>query len=69
MRKTECIHYDRCLSAAAMSERRFRCDGCGDYKQDKLPEQLDMEKYWLLLWAVFKPDLYALYRRKQEGYT
>ena len=52
-----------------MAEKRFRCDGCGDYKPDTMPEQLDPEKYWLLLWAVFKPDLYALYRRKQEGYA
>jgi hypothetical protein len=68
MRNPACIHYNRCLSAAAMAGNRFNCSGCQDFKQDKEPEQIDLEKYYLFLWAIFKPELYTQYRRKQEGY-
>lgn len=58
-----CKHYNSCLSKAAKSNSQFNCIGCRNKVHAPfLVEETDFTNYYLLLWALFKPDLYARYK-------
>ncbi|MDI6688192.1 MAG: hypothetical protein QME06_08255 [Desulfobacterales bacterium] len=44
----------------------FDCSKCKHCKDKTDIGDLDLERYYLLLWAIFKPDLYRKYRAMES---
>jgi len=66
MRNTLCPKYSRCLNATIRENATgFDCAGC-KYERRKVVPQTDLIGEWLLLWALFKPDLYHRLREMQS---
>jgi len=59
MRNVFCPKYSACLSKAAKNnDSDFDCTGCKHQREVADLPSADTEGDILLLWAIFKPDLY-----------
>lgn len=58
IRKSDCIHYSRCLNSHASDNTEFSCEGCDKYRSESLSSidaGNDYSGCLLLLRAVFFP--------------
>lgn len=63
MRNLDCPHYDTCLSQAAKANAPgWDCSPCPERNSRKEMGEFDVLACKILLHAIFKPDLYAIYR-------
>jgi hypothetical protein len=63
VRNVSCPHYQRCLDQAAKKNAPgWDCSKCKHRNDRTDTEEIDLERYYLLLWGVFKPELYRKYR-------
>ena len=66
MRNVFCPHYKRCLDHAAKANLPdMRCDDCNLRDESGKIYETDFTEYYLLLLAIFKPELYHKYREVQ----
>lgn len=67
MRNTACPLYRACLDCAALEDRPgWNCDGCRFQEDRSGSTLLDFEGCLLLLWALFKPDLFERIRAAEN---
>jgi len=68
MRNILCSRYDRCLTHAARINRTdFECRGCRYERNHGNPIRFhEVESAILLLWALFRPDVWDLYTKLQR---
>jgi len=62
MREPDCMFYDRCLNEHAISDLKFACTGCGEYRKKELSSIQaisENQNHLHLLLAIFYPDAYA----------
>lgn len=69
-RNVLCPHYKDCLDRAVATISDFQCDQC-NFRQtiENIPFH-EMEGCWLLLWRLFRPELYqewVEYQRLTNG--
>jgi len=64
MRNVFCSQYSKCLDSAVIKNMSWDCSEC---PKRNLKEEIetDFTNEMLLLWAIFKPDLYDLYRQAE----
>jgi len=62
MRNPFCKKYDICLDCAAKQDFKFDCSECARMMTNSV-EVLDLKGCHLLLWAIFKPELYKKFRK------
>lgn len=66
MRNIFCFYYGLCLELAVKKNLNgFSCSGCPHEMNEDGRAETDLRGCWLLLWAIFRPDLYALYRASE----
>ncbi|RJP90924.1 MAG: hypothetical protein C4518_08485 [Desulfobacteraceae bacterium] len=66
-RNIDCPYYGRCLDHEAKKDSNgWNCEGCR-YEQEKDDQpETDFSEYYILLWAIFKPNLYAEYNATKK---
>jgi hypothetical protein len=47
----------------------FDCSQCEHLHNENLREEINLEGYWLLFWAIFKPDFYRRYRALEAAHA
>jgi len=63
VRNVFCAHYRVCLDQAARKNLPdVVCDACSHRNESIGIDETDFTEYRLLLWAIFKPELYRSYR-------
>jgi len=65
MRNPFCKKYDICLEYAAKQDFKFDCSECTRMMTNSV-EVHDLKGCHLLLWALFKPDLYRKFRELDQ---
>ncbi len=67
VRNLSCTHYSKCLDRSArLNLARWTCHGCEDRSAESQYIEADLRGYYLLLWALFKPDLYRRHRESER---
>ena len=68
MRNIFCPYYSKCLDQAArQNSPGFDCSKCFHCKDKTDFGEIEMERYYLLLWGIFKPNLYRKYRALESA--
>lgn len=66
MRNINCPFYRKCLDYAVKQYlRSWECSDCQYHKTQGDMDETDFTEYHLLLWGIFKPDLYRKYREAE----
>lgn len=67
-RNVLCPYYRKCLDKAIHDNLPWDCSECihRNERADDIGE-IDLMRYQLLLWAIFKPDLYRKYRSTEAA--
>ncbi len=63
-----CPNYSHCLDKAAKQNApSWECDRCEHRNaRDGIINETEFTEFFLLLWAVFRPELYHKYREAQR---
>ena len=70
MRNIWCPKYQECLDREALKNSSgWDCSGCQHKNNGESQLNTDFTEIWLLLWAIFKPDLYREYKEKEKRGT
>ena len=68
-RNISCAFYRKCLTKAVKENTDFDCSHCKHRNNDDFREEINLEAYQLLLWAVFKPNLYRRYKKMESAHA
>jgi hypothetical protein len=68
MRNVLCPYYLNCLDRAVQQNSAgWDCSSCRHRNDRANIGEIELERYQLLLWAIFKPDLYKKYRSTEAA--
>jgi len=68
MRNINCPFYSKCLDYAVRKNLHgWDCSGCYYCNTQGDLDETDFTEYHLLLWGIFKPDLYRKYREAETA--